>query len=157
MAVIGIDPGKSGGIALRDGAVTEVWKMPATDGDVLELLRHLWGCCSVGDPVYLEIVGPSRGQDDNRRQGVSSAFEFGRSYGKLEMGIQAVELRLERVAPATWQRFWKLPTLKQAGTPTAKKNEHKARAQELFPQLKITHAVADALLIAEYGRRQQLK
>jgi hypothetical protein len=33
------------------------------------------------------------------------------------------------------------------------KNISKRRAQELFPSLKITHAVADALLIAEYGRR----
>jgi hypothetical protein len=31
----------------------------------------------------------------------------------------------------------------------------KAKAQELFPHLKITHATADACLIAEYGRRLQ--
>jgi hypothetical protein len=36
------------------------------------------------------------------------------------------------------------------------KNVSKARAQELFPALKITHATADALLIAEYGRRLNL-
>jgi len=29
----------------------------------------------------------------------------------------------------------------------------KRKAQELFPAIKITHAIADALLIAEYGRR----
>ncbi len=34
------------------------------------------------------------------------------------------------------------------------KNVTKRRAQELFPTLKITHAIADALLIAEYGRTQ---
>ena len=33
------------------------------------------------------------------------------------------------------------------------KNVSKAKAQELFPDLKITHAIADSLLIAEYGRR----
>jgi hypothetical protein len=33
------------------------------------------------------------------------------------------------------------------------KNVTKRRAQQLFPQLKVTHAIADALLIAEYGRR----
>jgi len=26
-------------------------------------------------------------------------------------------------------------------------------AQQLFPQLKITHSIADAVLLAEYGRR----
>jgi len=35
------------------------------------------------------------------------------------------------------------------------KNVSKHRAQELFPGVRITHAVADALLIAEYGRRRQ--
>jgi hypothetical protein len=35
------------------------------------------------------------------------------------------------------------------------KNVSKRKAQELFPQLKITHATADALLLAEFGRRAQ--
>jgi hypothetical protein len=34
------------------------------------------------------------------------------------------------------------------------KNVSKRRAQELYPQLKITHSTADALLIATYGTRQ---
>lgn len=60
---------------------------------------------------------------------------------------------IELVAPSVWQRAFVL-----AGGPrdegiTAKKNRHKARAQELFPNLKITHACADALLLAEYCRR----
>jgi len=33
------------------------------------------------------------------------------------------------------------------------KNVSKRKAQELFPSMKVTHASADALLIAEYGRR----
>jgi hypothetical protein len=33
------------------------------------------------------------------------------------------------------------------------KNITKRKAQELFPEIKITHAIADSLLIAEYGRR----
>ena len=37
---------------------------------------------------------------------------------------------------------------------TVKKNRHKAVAQGLFPcHRKLTHSIADALLIAEYGRR----
>ena len=34
------------------------------------------------------------------------------------------------------------------------KNVTKRRAQELFPGHKITHATADALLIAHYGTKQ---
>ena len=62
-----------------------------------------------------------------------------------------------RVSPGVWQREFNLPTIKAAGSSTKKKNEHKARAQELFPQFNMTHAIADALLIAEWGRRQYLK
>jgi len=34
------------------------------------------------------------------------------------------------------------------------KNVSKRRSQELFPQIKVTHAIADALLIASYGAKQ---
>ncbi len=33
------------------------------------------------------------------------------------------------------------------------KNVTKRKAQELFPEIKVTHAIADALLIGEYARR----
>jgi hypothetical protein len=33
------------------------------------------------------------------------------------------------------------------------KNVSKAKAQQLFPTMKITHAVADALLLAAYAQR----
>ena len=42
---------------------------------------------------------------------------------------------------------------KPSETKKQKGNRCKARAQELFRLIKITHAIADALLIAEYGRR----
>jgi len=35
------------------------------------------------------------------------------------------------------------------------KNVTKAKAQEQFPNIKVTHATADALLIALYGRGMQ--
>jgi hypothetical protein len=37
-----------------------------------------------------------------------------------------------------------------------KKQRNKAKAEELFPGQRITHATADALLIAEYCRRIHL-
>ena len=47
-----------------------------------------------------------------------------------------------------------MPRRGKGETPAQKKNRHKALAEELFPEVKrVTHANADALLIAEYGRR----
>ena len=78
--------------------------------------------------------------------GVVSAFTFGRGLGQLEGIITALGLPLERIAPQVWQKA--LGCLSKGD-----KNVTKRKAQELFPSLKITHATADALLIAEYGRR----
>lgn len=145
--ILGIDPGKSGGIAWLDGAQ----KMPATERDLWNLF-HYGG---FGQHfAYIEKVHAMPG-DGERHTGGSRAFNFGMNYGMLRMALIAASIPFETVTPAKWQREFKLPTLKQAGTPVKKKNAHKARAQELFPSLTITHAVADALLIAEFGRRRR--
>ncbi len=145
MLILGIDPGKSGGLAwLSTGAAAAASKMPATE-------RDLWGsiAASARHFAYIEKVGAMPGQ------GVTSMFSFGQNYGMLRAFLIAAAIPFETVTPAVWQREFKLPTVKNAGSKVAKKNAHKARAQELFPTLKITHAIADALLIAEWGRRQR--
>lgn len=141
--VIGVDPGKSGGIAAigRDGGATAI-KMPATVGDLVDLLREM---AVTGYVVaYLERVHSSP------QMGVVSAFTFGRGLGNIEAACQAAGIRLEWVAPGVWQRT--LSCLSKGD-----KTVTKRRAQELFPTLTITHAIADALLIAEYGRREEAK
>jgi crossover junction endodeoxyribonuclease RuvC len=80
------------------------------------------------------------------KQGVSSTFKFGQGYGGLEMALTGWEIPFERVTPQRWQ--------KEMGCLTkGDKNVSKRRAQELFPHLKVTHKLADSLLIAEYGWR----
>lgn len=74
------------------------------------------------------------------------------------MACLAAGLRVEYVSPQKWQRALGLLS-KGRGLgqgDTAKKNRNKAKAQELFPGVKVTHAIADALLLAEYGRRTLL-
>jgi Holliday junction resolvasome RuvABC endonuclease subunit len=80
--------------------------------------------------------------------GVKSAFSFGQGFGHLEMALTAAGIPFERVRPQVWQ--------KALGCMTGgDKNITKRRAQELFPGHKISHATADALLIAYYGSKQQ--
>jgi hypothetical protein len=79
-------------------------------------------------------------------QGVASCFTFGSSFGFLHcLGLGCG--RFERVRPQIWQRDLNCRT-------GGDKNISKARAMELFPSMRVTHANADALLIAEYGRRK---
>jgi hypothetical protein len=137
--IIGIDPGKGGGIAwIYDGRPC-VEKMPDTLKDLFDLLLDI---ASNSDcSAYLEQVASSP------QMGVKSAFTFGNGFGHLEMALTACSIPFQRIRPQAWQK--ELGCMSKGD-----KNVTKRRAQELFPELTITHATADALLIAEYGRRQ---
>ena len=146
MIVIGIDPGKSGGIVSRNRQfVCSADKMPATERDVVNILRPLSATKEVH--CFLERVGAMPGQ------GVTSMFSFGQGYGFLRGCLYCLKIPFEEVTPQKWQREFGLLRTNKDETNTAKKNRHKARAQQLFPDENVTHSIADALLIAEYGLR----
>jgi len=63
--------------------------------------------------------------------------------------LEALKIAHELITPQSW--------MKALGCMTGgDKKISKAKAQALFPQLKITNDMADALLIAEYCRRTVL-
>ena len=85
--VMGIDPGKNGGIAVFSmdiGKVVEVIKMPETPQELLQFLRLY----SINAVCYLEKVGGMPGQ------GGSAMFNFGKGFGHLEMALMALKCRL---------------------------------------------------------------
>jgi crossover junction endodeoxyribonuclease RuvC len=144
--IIGVDPGANGGIAwITDGKAC-VEKMPDTLQDLWELIRDI-----TNHPrssldgrkykAYIEAVSSSP------QMGVVSSFSFGRGYGNLEMALTAAGIPFERVRPQAWQKALGCMT-------KGDKNVSKRKAQELFPDRKVTHATADALLIAYYGAKQ---
>jgi hypothetical protein len=136
---IGIDPGINGGIAFIP-SYGKPWahKMPETDRDLIDLLDV--STDMVEPRAVLELVHSSP------QMGVKSAFTFGEGYGRLQAVLTALRVPYERVRPQAWQKAMGCLT-------KGDKNVSKRRAQELFPTLKVTHATADALLIAEYNRR----
>jgi Holliday junction resolvasome RuvABC endonuclease subunit len=141
---IGIDPGVSGAVAWVDhqGLAGAEKLKGMTDRDVFELLVDLR---LAGDQhqvrALLEEV------HSMPRQGVASTFKFGVSFGSLRMALVAAAVPFELITPAKWQQAMRCRS-------KGDKNVTKARAQELFPSLKITHATADALLLAELCRRR---
>lgn len=141
-AVIGVDPGKAGGIVAiaSDGQqrAFRIEKMPETVGDLVDLFRSL--AVEGWRTAYVERVHSSP------QMGVVSAFTFGRGVGNIEAACQAVGIRLEWVTPQVWQKA--IGCLSKGD-----KNVTKRKAQELFPGITVTHATADAMLLAEYGRR----
>lgn len=141
ISVLGIDPGVSGGFAIvSDNGAATAWKMPDTERDVWESIRHAVGEYDVR-MAFIEKVGASP------QMGVVSAFTFGRGLGALRMALVAREVAFEAVSPGVWQRSLGCLT-------KGDKNVSKRKAQELYPTLKVTHAVADALLIATWGMRR---
>jgi hypothetical protein len=147
MTTIGIDPGVNGAIAwIMDGKPC-VEKMPDTLQDLWELVQSIaFGGRGLPTPTgckaFLEAVHSSP------QMGVTSAFTFGRGYGNLEMALTAAGIPFERVRPQVWQKALGCLT-------KGDKNITKRKAQEMFPGIKVTHATADALLIAHYGTLQK--
>jgi hypothetical protein len=164
MNFLGIDPGKSGGLAILDyeGRVIELTRMPKVRGeDEIDevgvwqwISRHL--TAPVKCVVWIEKVS---GYIGNAHTG-SSMFEFGVSYGGLRMAVVAAQgYGHNEVLPQDWQRYLGIePRRKKKGTykgesKPAFKGRLKAFAQRLYPDVKVENATADALLIALYGKR----
>lgn len=139
MITIGIDPGVNGGIAWIYRGIPCSERMPETAKDLWELMN---GIASLGEcRAYIEQVHSSP------QMGVKSAFTFGQGFGHLEMALTAAGIPFERVRPQVWQKTLGCMT-------KGDKNITKRKAQELFPEIRVTHAVADALLIAYYGTKR---
>lgn len=155
--VLGLDPGATGGIALvTEGGNAFGWSLSRRGReDVASLLRFL----SKFNPVaYLEKVG------SRPSQASQAVFSFGMAFERLYMGATCFGIECIEVLPKEWQRFLDCPKApSKKDVPKAHirkrchKNDLKDMAIKLFPDLKITLATADALLIGEYGRRKQFK
>lgn len=152
--VIGIDPGLSGGISVldMDGSVVEIRKMPDTPQDILECLRRYSGSTFFGNDVvcYIEKVGLGMPGQSSK-----ATATFARHNGHLEMALLSLGIKTNDVTPNKWEKYYQLG--KSTGcSKTEWKNKLKAKAQQLFPKEKVTLAVSDSLLIAEYGRKQEV-
>jgi hypothetical protein len=141
---IGIDVGKNGAIAWSSINGVCVEKMPDTIKDLWDLIESISNDAHGNLELphcYLEQVASSP------QMGVVSAFSFGNGFGHLEMALTAASIPFTRVRPQVW--------MKHLGCMTkGDKNVTKRLAQQLFPDITITHSNADALLIMTYGLKQ---
>lgn len=150
--VLGIDPGKSGGIAvLVRGKLNHTIPMPVvakTHGKgkqintnqvaaILRRYRAADGC------VMLERVNAMP------RQGVTSSFDFGRSLGVLEGIISAYSMPLMWVLPQQWKKHHGLLKKDKAASRTLAAELWPAHA-EVFARPK-GEGEAEAALIAAYA------
>lgn len=143
---VGIDPGKSGAIALLDGSlkrVIEVLDMPET----LEEMRAAMLFYETSIQVNIEEQAAfARG---DRRMGASSAFTTGKGFGALWGLAVGLGHPVHIVRPQVWKR--------RAGLIGMTKEDSRQLAIKMFPEVahrmtrKKDHGRAEAILIARYG------
>ena len=142
--VIGIDPGKGGGISVvEDGKVT-AYKCPKTVED-LEMLFTLICADTPKDKIYamMERVWARPNNASSR------AFAYGVNYGSW-LGVMASnEVDCKPVLPLKWMQHFGCP---KALKKDIRKRWLKDKAKELCPYIKrVTLITADSILIAIYA------
>jgi len=155
MLIIGIDPGISGALCFfEDGKVEEMLEMPVM-AEGKKNKRQI-----NGPQLYNEIskrVNKFQKKDviviieqvsAMPKQGVTSMFNFGQSFGVLKGICSAMQLSMHFVRPAKWKKYFNLIK--------TEKDASRTKVIEIFPYVssqlskKKDSNKADAVLIASF-------
>lgn len=157
MVFIGIDPGKTGGIAAVGQSRDFLYcaRMPTLEKDLLSVLHKMATCTQGPAHIFIEDVNAMP------HNGVVSMFKFGQEFGKARMAAWAVlELTdatgsVNYVKPQKWQSVLGLKKTNKNESYPQRKRRLMESACEMYAHHKneICGATSDAVLIAEYGRR----
>lgn len=155
---VGIDPGATGAIAVLDarGEVQNIHDMPYADGQVIAPLLA---------EIITDYINPLEAPSNSvtcwveqvrsrPSQSAPAMWKFATGYGVVLGVVGALGVRTRHVTPNAWKKTMKL---------TADKGRSRRLACELWPTEAYRFARvkddgrAEAALIAEYGRRQELR
>lgn len=152
MRVVGIDPGSTGAIALLD-EVSHVWDLVTVKIGSVNIvspqsLRNRILEIGPVDHIFVEEVHANA-------MSYKSNFTLGAALGVILGVCSTLERPVTRIKPKEWQAATGVSQVPAK----ERKNTHRQRAMELWPQLEDDlrlvkhHNRADALLIAEAGRK----
>lgn len=154
--IVGIDPGLSGALAILDhDDVLLLEDLPTVQFSDARIKHRLdgVGLTAMLKPyavdVLLAIVEKVAARPG---EAPSGAFSFGYSSGVIAGVLGALQIPITTVQPAVWKKAMGLGSSKDLS---------RARALELFPAMadklrrKKDHDRAEALLMAEWGRRHR--
>ena len=146
MFFIGIDPGKSGAVAIinKKSECVHLFDCPVNgkDIDIQNIVQELEG---FKENVFC-VIEKSQAMPG---QGVTSMFNYGVGYGIYKGVLTTLRIPFEEIQPKKWKSDFSLDS---------DKNKSIVKAKQLFPSeagkiLKSKDGRAEALLIAEYARR----
>ena len=152
MIYIGIDPGRSGAIALISSNGRNVEVAPFDPTVYIKALKHV---SDVGKAVGVQNCKCCLEHVSSMpRQGVASTFNFGENFGWIQGILDAFGISYELVRPQKWKKEFSV---------TGDKNTSIAVCKRLFPDVSLLPSercrkdhdgMAEALLMAEYARRR---
>lgn len=143
MTYIGIDPGKNGAFAFINSIGVSAFVFE--EKNFIERIKRV----ASADDVFacLEHVHAMPGQ------GVTGMFNFGKNFGFIQGVLSALCVPYELVTPQKWKKEFSI---------TANKNTAILVCKRLFPDVPLIptersrkehDGIAEALLMAEYARR----
>lgn len=155
--IIAIDPGQAGGIVRwwtptgneLTGESIQALSMPKTDRELCDLFAA--DALKSDKIAYLEDLVKYTGKN----MPSSSMAVYASNWGFIKGALTAFRYRIVLVPPKKWQAALGLGS-KTGLTTTVWKNKLKQRAEQLYPNIKVTLATADALLIAEAAKQGKL-
>jgi hypothetical protein len=145
--IIGIDPGKQGGIcAIYGSRIADITEMPKTPTELYEYLQFLGLPNNYKGQLTIAIENVHAMPTDGSRQ----AFTFGRGLGQIEGVIAAMSLSeaVKRISPQEWMKYYKMKRNKDET-----KYSYKKRLRDLARQLSkrdLSLKICDAYLISKY-------
>lgn len=156
MIYIGIDPGKNGGIAVigyenkREQNQRKIDVYVYQDDTLIKLAKefaYFRNVLKEDSICYLELVHAMP------KQGVSSTFNFGMNFGFIQGVLKAYNIPYELVTPQKWKKEFSCTSDKNTSIEVCKRLFPKVNLKATVRCKKDHDGMAEALLIAEYGRR----
>ena len=135
---IGIDPGLKGYLAVLYNGGEEYALTPLPyEGSVLQAGAWLGNSFLLPEDGVITLE-----KQFTKGKGMNTILE---NYGALKAMLRAAGRDYDEVTPRTWKTYFGLDSDKKKSV---------ALVEELFGITGITHDAAEAILIAEYGRRR---
>lgn len=145
MIYIGVDPGS------KTGAYAWIWDDKVTvhswDNQNFVMDMHMLSLCADKPMAVVEKVGAMP------KQGISSTWVFAENYGYIQGVLHSLGIPFQLVPPRVWKKEFSL---------TSDKAKSVEICHMLFPEVSLKRTeksrkddnnLAEALLMAEYGRR----
>jgi len=152
MLIIGIDPGKSGGVAIWNYSIVQAVKCPK---DILGMSSIINSCTTNGWVDGHNIVAYIENVWAFPTDARSAAFKFGVNYGIWHGLLASRKIETHTVVPKTWMKHW---TNKLDIELPKDKAQRKRKLKEIASNQtnkKVTLYNADAILITLYGLDQE--